>query len=128
MVGRFASDEPGPTRAQFERKRPEKAGSWSFQESPNLATQRSEVSSCTALSARVALQLIHPNVHVLGFERPELRDQRHVRGIAAKGNVDAPASRLLLCRVEGVPTAVDESLEPGVQIHGVQSVEIADHH
>lgn len=71
---------------------------------------------------------LHPNLHALRFERPELRDQRDICGVATVCDRDAPTSRLILCGVERVPATVDERLEPRVEIHGVETVEVADDH
>ena len=71
---------------------------------------------------------LDPHMQVLRLEGRKFRNQCDVRCVAAIGDGDATRARFFLSGIKGVPASVDEGLEPGVKIHGIQSEQIAHDH
>ena len=57
----------------------------------------------------------------------ELGENSHVRSVLAIGHRKCARPWVLSASVEGVPSSPDIRLEPGVDVHGDQSVEVTDH-
>src|SRR5271166_5917661 len=62
-------------------------------------------------------ELVRPHAERLQHVRPEGIDERDVRCVPADGDLDASDPRLVVARVERVPSPADVSLEPGAEVH-----------
>ena len=70
----------------------------------------------------------HVHVHLLQLDGAELGDERDVGGVAAVGDGDPVAAGCGLGGVEREPATADVGLEPGVLVHRVEPVQVADDH
>src|SRR6056297_4279003 len=59
--------------------------------------------------------------------KSELIVDGNIGGIAAVSDRHVAWPQFVLCCVEGIPTACNVGLEPGVHIHRLESVQVADH-
>ena len=85
------------------------------------------IQSKTVLGAG-RLPCLHVNCEPLQSQICKMRCNSHIGGIPAIGDDDPATTWPVLGGIEGIPTPADESLEPGMQIHGLQLIKVSDDH
>src|SRR5215211_5474710 len=71
---------------------------------------------------------INPNSHFFQCRGTEWRRQCDVRRVSTISDRNSVPECFFISRIESLPPPADKSLEPGVQVHWLEIVQIADHH
>lgn len=93
----------------------------------------SEITRFWSMTARPSSRwgvdpLSDPDLHVQRLQPSVIGQERDVGRIATVGHDDPAAARGGLRGVEGVPAAVQVGLEPGMQVHRLQPMQVSHHH